>query len=469
MGDDAFDVVIVGAGPGGYVAALRAVQLGLTAACVDPRPQPGGTCLHVGCIPSKALLHSSHLFHQARKELAAHGIAVETPSLDLAAILARKEDAVATLTRGVDQLVRKGGVELVRGRGRLAGAGRVEVETDDGDPVRTLRGEHVVLAAGSATVELPGVEVDERRILSSTGALTLDAVPDHLVVIGAGYIGLELGSVWSRLGARVTCLEATDRILPGMDADLARDLGPLLEEQGLEIRTGCAVSGAEVDGEAVRLSVEGEDGTDTLECTHVLVAVGRRPASKGLGLEEAGVETDERGFVRVGPGFRTSAEGVHAVGDLAGEPMLAHKAMDEGLACIEALADAGPGYVHYAAIPAVVYTWPEAASVGASEEELRARETSYRVGRASLRHNPRAVCTGETKGFAKILADAESDRVLGAHLLGPDAGTVIHEVVAAVELGGAAEELGRTCHGHPTLNEAVREAALAVHERPIHG
>jgi len=469
MGDDAFDVVIVGAGPGGYVAALRAGQLGLRAACVDPRPQPGGTCLHVGCIPSKALLHSSHLLHQAQEELAAHGIAVDAPSLDLATMLERKDEAVETLTRGVDQLVRKRGVELVRGRGRLAGDGRVEVETEDGSSPRTLRGEHIVLATGSASADLPGIEVDERRILTSTGALALEAVPDHLAVIGAGYIGLELGSVWSRLGARVTCLEAADRILPGMDADLARGLGPLLEAQGLEIRTGCTVRGAEADGEGVRLSFEAEDGSDTITCSHVLVAVGRRPAGEGLGLEEAGVETDERGFVQVGPGLRTSAEGVHAVGDLVGEPMLAHKAMDEGLACVEALAGAGPGYVHYAAIPAVVYTWPEAASVGATEEALHRQGASYRVGRASLRHNPRAVCTGETEGFAKILADAESDRVLGAHLLGPDAGSVVHEVVAAIELGGSAEELGRTCHGHPTLNEAVREAALAVHERPIHG
>jgi len=469
MGDDAFDVVIVGAGPGGYVAALRAGQLGLRAACVDSRARPGGTCLHVGCIPSKALLHSSHLFHRARQGLAAHGIGVEAPSLDLAAMLERKDDAVATLTRGVDQLVRKRGVELVQGRGRLAGDGRVEVQPQDGEGSRTLRGEHVVLATGSVSADLPGVEVDERRILTSTGALALDAVPDHLVVIGAGYIGLELGSVWSRLGARVTCLEATDRILPGMDVELARGLGPLLEEQGLEIRTGCGVRGAEVEGDEVRVSWETEDETDTIACSHVLVAVGRRPASEGLGLEEAGVETDERGFVRVGRGFRTSVEGVRAVGDLAGEPMLAHKAMDEGLACVEALAEAGPGYVHYAAVPAVVYTWPEAGSVGATEEELREQGVSYRVGRVSLRHNPRAVCTGETEGFAKILADAESDRVLGAHLLGPDAGTLVHEVVATMELGGSAEELGRTCHGHPTLNEAVREAALAVHERPIHG
>lgn len=467
---DRYDVIVIGAGPGGYVAAIRAAQLGLRAACVDARDRLGGTCLNVGCIPSKALLDSTGRLRSARHDLSQHGIACEDLSFDLAAMMARKDEAVERLTGGIGQLFAHHGIEHVRGRGRLTDPGIVEVEPDDGDPVR-LRADHVILATGSLPVEMPDAQADGKRILTSTGALALDEVPEHLVVVGAGYVGLELGSVWSRLGARITCLELTETLLPGMDTELGRALRPLLEEQGLEFRLGSEVSAARVEDDGVVLSVRAADGEgepEELRCSHALVAVGRRPNSEGLGLEQAGVDADEKGFVRIDERFRTTVDGVYAIGDLARPPMLAHKAQDEGVACVEALAGHGPGYVNYEAVPAVVYTWPEVASVGRSEDELRAQDVDYRAGRFPFRHNPRARCTGETAGFVKILADADDDRVLGAHVLGAHAGTLIHEIVSTMELGGSAEELGRTCHAHPTLNEAVREAALAVHDRAIH-
>ncbi|MDX1650447.1 MAG: dihydrolipoyl dehydrogenase [Myxococcota bacterium] len=467
-----FDVIVLGAGPGGYVAALRAAQLDLRVACVDERARPGGTCLNVGCIPSKALLDASARFAGARDALARYGVVVDAPGLDLEAMMARKDEAVEALTHGVSGLFEKHGIEHVAGRGRLGAAGEVVVRDEEGEE-RTLHGEHVILAPGSVPVALPDVDVDEERILSSRGALALGEVPEELVVVGAGYIGLELGSVWSRLGARTACIELTGGVLPGMDGELAERLQPILEAQGLEFQLGRKVVSAQAGEDGVDLAVAPADGDDgdaeERRATHLLVAVGRAPATGELGLEEAGVETDGNGFVRVDARFRTTAEGVFAVGDAIGEPMLAHKAQDEALACVEALAGRGPGYVHYASIPAVVYTEPEVASVGATEEALEEEGVAYRVGRASFAHNPRAHCTGETEGFVKVLAAEEDDRLLGAHLIGPQAGTVVHEIVTAMKLGGTAEELGRTCHGHPTFNEAVREAALAVHGRPIHG
>jgi dihydrolipoamide dehydrogenase len=465
------DIVVIGGGPGGYVAALRAAQLGLKVACVDARPRLGGTCLNVGCIPSKALLDSTQRLHKARHELERHGIRVEGLSCDLVAMMARKDEAVETLTGGIDQLFQKHSIEHVRGRARLLGPGKVEVEPEEGD-TRRLRGDHVILATGSTPAELPELPIDGKRVLSSTGALELEAVPEHLVVIGAGYIGLELGSVWSRLGARTTCVEVTQRVLPGMDGELAAALQDLLGQQGLDFRLGTRVTELDTQEERISLRLapaEGEENTaEELECSHVLVAVGRRPRTDGLGLEDVAVETDERGFVRIDEGFRTTLEGVYAIGDVAREPMLAHKAQDEALACVETIAGRGPGRVNYEAIASVVYTWPELASVGRSEDELRDQEVEFRKGRASFRHNSRARCTSETEGFVKILADAKSDRILGAHVLGPQAGTLIHEIVTSMEFGACAEELGRTCHAHPTLNEAVREAALALHERAIH-
>jgi len=464
------DLVVIGGGPGGYAAALRAAQLGLRVVCVDDRERLGGTCLNVGCIPSKALLDSSERFRSARDVLGEHGVRVGDLSLDLAAMRARADRAVETLTDGIDGLFEKRGVERQRGRGRLAGEGRVEVQASGGD-AHALRADHVLLATGSVAAPLPGVEIDEEHVLSSTGALALEEVPEALVVIGAGYIGLELGSVWSRLGARVTCVEQADRILPGMDRELAEALQPVLEEQGLDFALGVEVEKVEAGESGVTVRTrpaEGEGEGRDLEASHVLVAVGRSPASGDLGLEEAGVATDERGFVRTGERFRTGASGVYAVGDLAGEPMLAHKAQDEGVACVEAIAGRGPGWVNRETVPSIVYTHPEVASVGRSEEALEEAGIAYRVGRFPFRHNGRAVCTGETAGFVKILADAERDTVLGAHLIGADAGTLAHEIVLAGELGGSVEELGRTVRGHPTTNEAVREAALAAHDRALH-
>jgi len=472
VADPHYDVAVIGGGPGGYVAAIRAGQLGMKAVCVDERERPGGTCLHVGCIPSKALLDSTERFREACDVLGTHGIEVGEPKLDLGAMAARKDEVVETLTAGVGQLLDKHGVAYRRGRGRPLGEGAIEIDAVDGEGGR-LYADHVILATGSTPVTLPDVEIDEARILTSTGALALREVPERLLVIGAGYIGLELGSVWSRLGAETVCIEVMDHVLPGMDRELGEALQLELEAQGLAFRLGCQVRSARSEENGVVVEVASADdpegATETLRGSHLLVAVGRRPNTRGLALEEVGVETDEDGFVRTGEGFATSAEDVHAVGDLAGGPMLAHKAMDEGVACVEAIAGKGPGYVNYEAIPSVVYTWPEVASVGRTEQALEAEGVAYRTGRFRFRHNPRALCTGDTAGFAKVLACADTGAVLGAHVVGPHAGTLIHEVVVAMELGGSAEELGRTCHGHPTWNEAIREAALAVHGRALHG
>lgn len=467
MTEPRYDVVVIGGGPGGYLAAIRAAQLGMSVACVDERERLGGTCLNVGCIPSKALLHSTEKFREARAGLSRYGVDLDGVTLNLDAMMAQKDRAVRSLTGGITQLFRKHRVEHVRGRGRLAGPRRVDVE--HAGEARQLSARRVILATGSAPVPLPGIEADERRILTSTGALALGEVPDHLVVIGGGYIGLEMGSVWGRLGARVTCVERLERVLPGMDGELGKQMHKVLEEQGFAFRLGTEVSEARVTEEGVTLTIQSVRGEqrEKLKCTHVLVAVGRRPYTTELGLDEVGVETDEKGFIRVDARFRTTVEDIYAIGDVVREPMLAHKAEDEALACVDGLAGR-TGHVNYDAIPAIVYTWPEVASVGRTEDALRAAGVAYRVGRFPYRANSRARCTEETVGFVKILADAETDLVLGAHILGPGAGTTIHELVTTMEFGASAEELGRTSHGHPTMNEAVREAALAVHGRALH-
>jgi len=470
-GQESFDLVVIGGGPGGYTAALRAAELGWSVACVDARERPGGTCLHVGCIPSKALLDSSHRLQAAREELEPHGIQVKDVSFDLGAMMSRKDEVVDSLTSGVAGLLERHGIEAVHGRGRLAGDDGVEVEPADtdgsGGSTRRLRAEHRLLATGSRAVAVPDLPVDGEHILTSTELLALDAVPEHLVVVGAGYVGLEMASVWSRLGARVTCVEQEDHVLDGMDADVGEALHEQLAGHGVEFRLSARVASAEPGERGVSVRVSGEED-ETLEASHCLVAVGREPFTDDLGLEDAGVELDDRGFVRLEKGFGTTAPGVHAVGDVAGPPLLAHKAQDEALACVEGLAGAGPGHVHYDAVPAVVYTWPEAASVGRTEAELRAAGADLRVGRSELRHNGRARCAGETAGFVKLLADEASGRLLGAHVVAPHAGALIHELVVAMQLGGSAEELGRTCHGHPTWNEAIREAALDAYGRGIH-
>jgi dihydrolipoamide dehydrogenase len=457
-----YDVVIIGAGPGGYVAAIRAAQLGLKAACVESRGSLGGTCLNIGCIPSKALLQSSEKFAEAKGALAEHGVRIGEVALDLTAMMDRKNKVVTTLTRGVEFLFRKNKIEWLKGKGRIVAPGRVAVAGADGAAQEVEAGA-VVVATGSESTPLSGIEIDETRILSSTGALSLDWVPERLAVIGGGYIGLELGSVWRRLGAEVTVVELLDRIVPSMDRELGTALQRALTRTGIEFRLGVKVAGiGEAEG---RLTVETDAGGIAADA--VLVAVGRRPLVAGLGLDEVGVARDDRGRIAVDDGFATNVAGVYAVGDAIRGPMLAHKAMDEGAALAERLAGQKPR-IDYDAIPAVVYTWPEAASVGKTEEELKTAGIAYRAGRFPFAATPRARTNGYTEGFVKILADSATDRVLGVHIIGPDAGTLIAEAALAIEFGASAEDIARTCHAHPTLSEAIKEAALAVDGRAIH-
>jgi len=465
---DRFDLVVIGGGPGGYVAALRAAQLGLRAACVDKRGLFGGTCLHVGCIPSKALLHSSERYAEARHEFADHGIRVEGVSIDLARMMARKQETVDELARGTAFLLKKAKVEMIGGAARIAAPGRVEVEHADGS-TRALECERIMIATGSESAPLAGVPIDEKRIVSSTGALSLERVPQKLVVVGAGAIGLELGSVWSRLGAEVTVVEFLDRILPGMDGEIAKSAQRVLQKQGLAFQLGREVKSAAIAGERVRVTVAARsDGkTETLDTDVVLVAIGRRPFVDGLGLEALGVARDPRGFITVNERFETSVAGVFAIGDCVPGPMLAHKAHEDGVACVEQMVGQH-GHVDYLRVPSVVYTWPEIASVGETEEALKERKADYRVGKFPFTANARAKITGDTQGLVKILADAKTDRVLGVHILGPLAGDLIAEAVSALEFGASAEDIARTCHAHPSMGEAVMEAALAVDGRALH-
>ncbi len=467
MNDQQYDLVVIGGGPGGYVAAIRAAQLGMRVACVEKRETLGGTCLNVGCIPSKALLQSSHLYEAAAHELAAHGVAAGPVKLDLATMMARKDKVVADLTKGIAFLFKKNKVDHLRGTGAIERPGLVRVA--DGGEGAALATRNILIATGSVSAPLPGVDVDEQRIVTSTGALALPKVPKRMIVIGAGYIGLEMGSVWRRLGAEVTVVEFLDRITPGMDGEIARHFQRILQRQGLAFRLSTRVTEAKKNKKGVALTVEpaGGGAPETLSADVVLLAIGRVPYTEGLGLEAVGVERDERGFIRIDDRFRTTTEGIYAIGDCVPGPMLAHKAEEEGIACVELLAGK-PGHVNYDAIPGIVYTRPEVASVGKTEEQLREAGIEYRVGKFPFSANSRARCNDETEGFVKILADAATDRVLGAHIIGPEAGTLIHEIVSVIEFGGAAEDVARTCHGHPTLNEAVKEAALAVAGRAVH-
>ncbi len=463
-----YDLIVIGGGPGGYVAAIRAAQLGLKVACVEKRESLGGTCLNIGCIPSKALLSSSEKFAEAEHALAAHGVKVSGVKLDLPAMMAHKDAVVTDNTKGIDFLFKKNKIDRYHGTGRIAAAGKVEVTPDKGD-AQTLDTKAILIATGSESMPLPGVEIDEERIVTSTGALSLASVPKHLVVVGAGYIGLEMGSVWGRLGAKVTVVEFLDRITPGMDGEVAKQFQRILGKQGFEFRLGTKVTGAEKLKTKIKLTLEPAAGgdTETLDCDVVLVAIGRRPYTEGLGLESVGVATDNRGFITIDAHYQTHVEGIFAIGDCVPGPMLAHKAEDEGVACAEIIAGQ-TGHVNYEAIPGIVYTWPEVASVGQTEEQLKEAGIDYKVGKFPFSANGRARAANETDGFVKLLADAKTDRVLGAHIIGPDAGTMIHEIVVGMEFGAAAEDIARTCHGHPTLNEAVKEAALAVADRTIH-
>ncbi len=456
------DLVVVGAGPGGYVAAIRAAQLGLNVGCVEEAGALGGTCLRIGCIPSKALLESSQRFVEAKEQLAIHGIRAGEVTLNLAALLRRKEQVVTTLTRGVESLFKKNKVTRYLGHARIAGSGNLTVE--NGGQSTALAAKQILIATGSKPAGLQGVEPRGDLIGTSAEALSYRETPKHLVVIGAGYIGVELGSVWRRLGAKVTVLEFLDRILAGMDEELAAEARKLLGKQGLEFRLGARVTAARVEeGQCV---VEAE-GAEPIRCDRVLVAVGRLPNTESLGLENVGIETDRRGFIPVDERFATSAQGVYAVGDVIGGPMLAHKAEEEGMACVEGIVT-GFCHVNYDAIPGVVYTHPEIASVGKTEQELKKTGAAFVKGPFPFRGNGRARALGQADGFVKVLADATTDRILGVHIIGPHAGELINEAAAAIAFGASSEDLARVCHAHPTLGEALREGALAAGNRAIH-
>jgi dihydrolipoamide dehydrogenase len=458
-----YDVVVIGAGPGGYVAAIRAAQLGMKVACVEKRGTLGGTCLNVGCIPSKALLHASEKFDSTNHHLKDLGINVSGVKLDLKGMMGHKNKVVEANTKGIEFLFKKNKIDWLKGTGKVLGSGRFAVDGKE------YAAKNIIIATGSDVISLPGITIDEKKIVSSTGALDLEKVPESLIVIGAGVIGLELGSVWSRLGAKVTVIEYLDRILPGMDNEIAKETQKLLTKQGLTFKLGAKVTSATANAKGVDLTVEPAAGgaAEKLSADIVLVAVGRKPFTDGLGLQEAGVALDERGRIKTDAHFATNVAGVYAIGDVIIGPMLAHKAEDEGVVLAEMLAGQS-GHIDYNLIPGVVYTFPEVAVVGKTEEQLKADGVDYKVGKFPYMANGRARAMNATDGFVKILADAKTDRVLGCHIVGAEAGTLIAEVTIAMEFGASAEDIARTCHAHPTLEEVVKEAALAVAGRPIH-
>jgi dihydrolipoamide dehydrogenase len=459
-----FDLVVIGAGPGGYVAAIRAAQLGMQVACVERESALGGTCLRVGCIPSKALLDSSELFAQARSHLDVHGIRIAGVELDLAVMMERKDKVVKGLTGGVASLLKKNGVTRLRGDARIASPGTVEIAGTDAG---TIGARHILIATGSEPTPLPGIAFDDESIVSSTEALSFPSVPEKLLVVGAGAIGLEMGSVWARLGSEVHVIEFLDRIVPAMDAEMGDALRKVLEKQGLVFRLAARATGARKHAGRVDVSIEATGTTTTMTVDKVLVAIGRRPHTTGLGLEALGVAVDAQRRIEVDGAFKTSVDGIYAIGDVIRGPMLAHKAEEEGIACVEGLAGQA-GHVNYEAIPNVVYTWPELASVGKTEEECREAGVAVKIGRFPFMANGRARCMEEREGLVKILADAATDRVLGVHIIGPRASDMIAEAAVAIEFGASAEDIARTSHAHPTLPEAVREAALDVAGRVIH-
>ena len=463
-----YDVIVIGTGPGGYVCAIRAAQLGLKTAVVEKRATFGGTCLNVGCIPSKAMLHASELYEEAGHNFAQMGIKVGKPSVDLGALLKYKDQNVDSNVKGVDFLFKKNKIEAFRGTGRIVAPGQVEVKDDSGK-TQTLETKNIIVATGSDVARLNGIDIDEKRIVSSTGALALPKVPDKLVVVGAGIIGLELGSVWRRLGAQVTIVEFLDHILPGIDSEVARQFHRLQQKQGIAFKLSSKVTAIDASGKLLKVKVEpatGGGAAETVEADIVLVAIGRVPFTDGLGLEAAGVKKDNRGRVIVDSHYRTSVAGIYAIGDVIVGPMLAHKGEEEGVAAAEIIAGQA-GHVNYEVIPNVVYTSPEIAAVGKTEEELKAAGVNYLVGKFPFSANARARANLATDGFVKILADAKTDRVLGVHILGPDAETMIAEAAIAMEFGASSEDIARTCHAHPTLSEAMKEAALAVAKRAI--
>ncbi len=457
-----YDLVIIGGGPGGYIAAIKAAQLGLKTACVEKRGTLGGTCLNVGCIPSKALLHASEVYEDASHNMAALGVNVTGVALDLDVMMAHKSKTVTDLTKGIEFLFKKNKVDYILGTGKITGVNAVEVTLNAGG-AQTLAAKNILIATGSDVIGLPGIKIDEERIVSSTGALSLKQVPKHLAIIGGGVIGLELGSVWGRLGAKVTVIEFLDRITPGMDNEVSKQFQKVLTKQGFAFKLSSKVTGATLGKSDVSLTIEPAAGgaAETLNADVVLVAIGRKPYTTGLGLDAVQVKLDAKGRVETDKHFRTNVPNIYAIGDVIAGPMLAHKAEDEGVAVAEIIAGQH-GHMNYDAIPSVVYTWPEIASVGKTEEELKASGQTYKIGKFPFSANSRAKANHDTEGFVKILSDAKTDRVLGCHIIGPDAGTLIAEVVLAIEFGASAEDIARTCHAHPTLNESVRDAALAA-------
>ena len=464
----AYDLVVIGTGPGGYVCAIRAAQLGMKVAVVEKNDALGGTCLNIGCMPSKALLHASEMFEEAAHSFAKMGVSVGAPKLDLPAMMNFKQQGIDGNVKGVEFLMKKNKIDVIHGKGRILGAGKVEVSGADGK-TQLVDTKNIVIATGSDIARLKGIEIDEKRIVSSTGALSLDKVPGKLLIVGAGVIGLELGSVWHRLGSEVTVVEFLDRILPGMDGEIARQFQRLLEKQGFKFRLGAKVTGVDTSGKTLVAKIEPASGgaQETLEADVVLVCIGRVPYTEGLGLQEAGVGVDNRGRVQIDPHFSTNVKGIYAIGDVVAGPMLAHKAEDEGVAVAEIIAGQA-GHVNYDVIPGVVYTTPEVAAVGKTEEELKQAGTAYTSGKFPFTANGRSKVNQTTDGFVKVLADAKSDRVLGVHIIGIEAGEMIHEAAVLMEFGGSAEDLARTCHAHPTRSEAIKEAALAVGKRAIH-
>jgi len=463
MPNTSYDLIVIGGGPGGYVASIRGAQLGMKTACVENGPALGGTCLNVGCIPSKALLTSSEKFTETKNHLGVHGVKVGNVTLDLDAMMAHKSKVVKDNTTGIEYLFRKNKVDWLKGKGTISAPGQVTVGNE------TYAAKNIIIATGSESMPLPGITVDEKRIVTSTGALALSSVPKKMVVIGGGVIGLELGSVWQRLGAEVTVIEFLDRVLPGMDIEISKTAQKILGKQGLQFKLGTKVTSARVEGDQVSLTVEAAAGgsAEKIQADVVLLSIGRRPYTEGLGLEKVGVKLDDRKRIAVDHHFRTNVKGIYAIGDVIAGAMLAHKAEEEGVVCAEIIAGQS-GHINYDAIPNVVYTWPEIASVGKSEEQLKAEGIQYKTGKFPFTANGRARAMADTEGFVKILADAKTDRVLGAHIIGPDAGTMIAELALAIEFSASSEDIARTSHAHPTLNEAVKEAALAVDGRPIH-
>ncbi|XP_043720059.1 dihydrolipoyl dehydrogenase 1, mitochondrial-like [Telopea speciosissima] len=467
-GSEENDVVVLGGGPGGYVAAIKAAQLGLKTTCIEKRGTLGGTCLNVGCIPSKALLHSSHMYHEAKHSLPSHGVKFSSVEVDLPSMMAQKDKAVSNLTRGIEGLFKKNKVNYVKGYGKLIAPSEVSVDTLDGETT-VVKGKNIIIATGSDVKSLPGVTIDEKKIVSSTGALALSEIPKKLVVIGAGYIGLEMGSVWGRIGSEVTVVEFASDIVPTMDGEVRKQFQRALEKQGMKFMLRTKVVQVDTSGDGVKLTLEPAAGGEqrTLEADVVLVSAGRVPFTAGLGLDKIGINTDKMGRITVDKRFATNVPGVFAIGDVIPGPMLAHKAEEDGVACVEFIAGK-EGHVDYDLVPGVVYTHPEVASVGKTEEQVKELGVGYRVGKFPFLANSRAKAIDDAEGVVKVLAEKETDKILGVHIMSPNAGELIHEAVLAMNYGASSEDIARTCHAHPTMSEALKEACMATYDKPIH-